>query len=396
MRSVQSVGLLLATLFAGLSYAFLFPLTSLYLVNELGASPLMMGVFMAMMMSAGMLVSTWLGKKSDAGWRRKHLVFVGQTGFSLMILIMIFTRSYALALLAAVTVMSVASTTLPQLFTMGRTHADAHLGKHANLYVSLMRAAIAIAWVVGPPMAFVLHSRFGFTGSFLAALAAGLTVVGILLAVSETSEVKAEDSDQPTEKPVSWTANTPLVLFLIATFAMFAASNMYQITIPLYITRELMIDAQWVGNLMGLAAFIEVPVMILAGMYGSRVGLRRLMIIGVSAGGLFFLGLTQTDSIEGLLMLQLLNGLFVGITASVGIVLVQDLMKKSIGLATTLFNNAQQAAVLMGNFSAGAIAQWFGFGQTFMFGVALIIVSIILLILMKHARPVAQVRLSRA
>lgn len=392
MRSIQSIGLLAATLFAGLSYAFLFPLTSLYLVNELGASPLMMGVFMALMMSAGMIVSTWLGKKSDIGWSRKRLVLAGQAGFIVMILTMILTRSYAFALFVGMTVMSLSSTTLPQLFTLGRMHADHHLGNGAALYVSLMRAAIAIAWVIGPPLAFVLHSRFGFTGSFLAALGAAAFVIGIMFFVSEPSRTVANDTPEEAAKHVSWTRNTPLVLFLLATFAMVAASNTYIITMPLYITQVLVIDSQWVGNLMGLAAFIEVPVMVLAGLYGSRIGLRRLMIVGVSAGGLFFLGLMQINSIEGLLMLQLLNGVFIGITASVGIVVVQDLMKKSIGLATTLFNNAQQAAMLVGNFSAGAIAQWFGYSNTFLFSTVLIVISLILLVMMNLSRtPVSAV-----
>ncbi|EAR09026.1 sugar efflux transporter [Reinekea blandensis] len=382
MRRYASIALLISTLFAGLSYAFLFPLTSLYLVNELGASPLAMGVFMALMMCAGMLTSTWLGRRSDAGWSRKALIYSGQAGFILMLLSLMLTRSYGFVLFMAVTAMSLSSVTLPQLFTLGRLHADRNLGRQANFYIALMRAAIAIAWVVGPPSAFILHGLFGFTGAFSAALIASASVIVMLLGVPEQPRSERTDHDDPAAPSAHWIHNRALVLFLLATFSMFAASNMYLISIPLYVTNELSLSAQWVGNLMGLAAFIEVPVMILAGIYGSRLGMHRLMVIGVAAGCLFFAGLTQTDNILVLVLLQLLNGLFVGITASIGIVLVQDLMKRSIGLATTLFNNAQQAAMLLGNFAAGAIAQWFSFGSTFLVALALGIISLVLLIAM--------------
>lgn len=387
MRSYPSIALLVSTLFAGLSYAFLFPLTSLYLVNELGASPLAMGAFMALMLCAGMLTSTWLGRRSDAGWSRKKLVYAGQAGFILMLLSLILTRSYGVALLMAITVMSLSSVTLPQLFTLGRLHADRNLGRQGNFYIALMRAAIAIAWVIGPPSAFILHGLFGFTGAFSAALIAGVSVILMLLKVPEQTRSERTDAANAEAEQPHWLRNTALILFLLATFSMFAASNMYLISIPLYVTNELMLSAQWVGNLMGLAAFIEVPVMVLAGLYGSRVGMHRLMMLGVAAGCLFFAGLTQADGIQALLVLQLLNGLFVGITASVGIVLVQDLMKRSIGLATTLFNNAQQAAMLIGNFTAGAIAQWFSFGSTFFVALALGLVSLGLLTAMnRHQR----------
>ena len=93
---------LTASFFCGLGFAFMFPLISLYLVEELGSSPLQMGLFLAIQVSTGVLVSTKIGKYSDAGWSRKRIIIVSQLCFTAALLVFIFTRNYYAALAASV------------------------------------------------------------------------------------------------------------------------------------------------------------------------------------------------------------------------------------------------------------------------------------------------------
>ncbi|WP_413700024.1 hypothetical protein ACLKMH_22440 [Psychromonas sp. KJ10-10] len=72
LLSRQPIIYLLTCLFNGLSTAFVFPLLSLYLIDELQASPISMGFFIAIMISSGVLVSQYLAKKSDQGRSRKN------------------------------------------------------------------------------------------------------------------------------------------------------------------------------------------------------------------------------------------------------------------------------------------------------------------------------------
>ncbi|WP_119395296.1 sugar efflux transporter [Salinibius halmophilus] len=392
MFNKHSILFMLSTTFAGLAFAFFHPLISLYLVDELGASPLAMGIYMAIVLGSGVLVSTYLGHRSDKGMARRPLVIAGQVGFTLLALTLIFTRDYWLALVAGIAFLSVSTCALPQLFTLGRTYADEKLDKEkGSTFIAFMRAGIAVAWVVGPPLAFMTKAQFGFNGALAIAAVTSLVVVAITLLLPEYAAQHHEDNRGPNMK--SWQLTRPALLFLLATLAMFSALNMYSLNMPLYLTKVLEVSDQWVGNLMGIAAFVEVPVMIAIGALSVKFGSRPLLIIGVIAGGGFYFGLTQVDSIAALIALQLLNGIFVGITASLGISFMQDLMKHALGLATTLFSNAQTAAMLIGSFNAGLVANYFGYESVFWVCTLLIALALVLLLMVKpnsQTQPAAQ------
>lgn len=379
MLQRQSILFMLATGFAGLAFAFYHPLLALYLIDELGASPLAMGVFMAIVLGSGVLLSTYLGHLSDKGLARRPLVMIGQLGFSLLALTMIVTRDFWISLAAGIVFLGLVSCSLPQLFTLGRTYADAKLGKQGPTFIAFMRAGIAVSWVVGPPLAFMTKAKFGFNGALSVAALASLVVIAITVFLPEHAAQAQPESDSNERKKIS----RPAILFLLSTLAMFSALNMYSLNMPLYLTKVLELSDQWVGNLMGIAAFVEVPVMIAIGGLSIKYGSRPLLIIGVLAGGGFYFGLTQVESIAALVALQLLNGVFVGITASLGISYMQDLMKHSLGLATTLFANAQTASMLVGSFGAGLVAQFFGFQSVFWVCTLLISMALVLMLLVK-------------
>lgn len=82
---------------------------------------------------------------------------------------------------------------------------------------------------------------------------------------------------------------------------------MYIIDMPLWISSELGLPDKLAGFLMGTAAGLEIPAMILAGYYVKRYGKRRMMVIAVAAGVLFYTGLIFFHSRMALMTLQLLT-----------------------------------------------------------------------------------------
>jgi SET family sugar efflux transporter-like MFS transporter len=66
------------------------------------------------------------------------------------------------------------------------------------------------------------------------------------------------------------------------------------------------------------------------------------------------------------MIIQIFNSLFVGINASLGMVVVQDLIKKQMGLASTLFSNSQMLSVLLSSIMIGFIAQNISYYAIFM------------------------------
>jgi SET family sugar efflux transporter-like MFS transporter len=372
---------LAATFFCGLAMAFMYPLISLYLVDELNSSPIQMGGFLATMVICGVIASTYIGKKSDQGWPRKRILFVAQLCFSSAMLVFIFTRHIGFALAAAAFLLSINSSTLPQIFTLGRLYSDKKITKGGSLFMSLMRAGIAVAWVVGPPLAFLVKEQFGFNIAFTVSIVSALMMIVI---VSLLPEYTADQSStHKTAGTFSWVKVPNVVFFLASTVLMFSAAHMYVTSLPLFITKELLLPGQWAGYLMGLAAFIEIPFMVVAGIYGPKLGNRRLMIMALVSGAVFFFGLLWSESVISLMVLQIFNGIFIAVTACLGMLFIQDIMKTQMGLATTLFTSAQQVSMLVGSLSVGLVAQFFSYYAVFVVCFIVVFLALLLLLLVR-------------
>ncbi|MEH6453323.1 MAG: sugar efflux transporter [Psychromonas sp.] len=372
---------LTASFFCGLGTAFMFPLISLYLIEELGASPLEMGIFLAIQVSTGVFVSTKIGKFSDRGWSRKRIIVFSQFSFTAALLVFIFTRDYYAALAASVFLMSIASATLPQMFTLGRFYSDNALKSNAVLFMSLLRAAIALAWVVGPPLAFMVKNQFGFSYAFAIAIASALTMVIIVYFLPEYRGKVITAEQQKSN--LQWHRSPSIFFYLLACLFMFSASYMYNTTIPLYLTIELSLSSQWAGYLMGTAAFLEIPFMVLAGIYGARLGYKRLMYVGLLSGIIFYAGLLLTNNIMILMALQFFNGVFIAIIATLGMLLIQDMMKHEMGTATTLFNSAQMMSALLGSLVVGVTAQFISYYAVFVVAIVLVVLAMLSLLMVK-------------
>ena len=381
--SKQSIIYLLTCFFIGLSTAFIYPILSLYLIEEVHATPISMGILITCMVLSGVLVSQYIAKKSDKGLSRKYIVLAGQTGFIITTIFLAMSHHYYTILCAVIFFMSLSAVCLPQIFSMGRDFADNQLADKAAVFVTMMRAAMAMAWVIGPPVAFLINDSFGFKQTFLLAGFFAAVVFIIVCFAMTDSQIKEE---QVESENVNWLKISGVLFFLISIFFAFSANNMYLTSISLYITQELNFDSKWVGYLMGIAAFVEIPIMLSAGYLAPRFGATRLIYIACISGLLFFAGLLVAQQLWQFMLLQLFNGVFIGINASLGMLVVQDLMKKQIGLASTLFNNSIMLSILSSSLIVGGIAQYFSYYAVFIAAALFCLIALFFMYLAERER----------
>ena len=161
-----------------------------------------------------------------------------------------------------------------------------------------------------------------------------------------------------------WHDKNVRMLFIASTL-MWTCNTMYIIDMPLWISSDLGLPDKLAGILMGTAAGLEIPAMILAGYYVKRFGKRKMMVVAVAAGVLFYLGLIFFHSREALLALQLFNAIFIGIVAGIGMLWFQDLMPGRAGSATTLFTNSISTGVILAGVIQGALAQSYGHASVY-------------------------------
>ncbi|HBN0483506.1 sugar efflux transporter SetA [Escherichia coli] len=352
MNGVYAAFMLVAFMM-GVAGALQAPTLSLFLSREVGAQPFWIGLFYTVNAIAGIGVSLWLAKRSDSqGDRRKLIIFCCLMAIG-NALLFAFNRHYLTLITCGVLLASLANTAMPQLFALAREYAD------NSAREVVMRAQLSLAWVIGPPLAFMLALNYGFTVMF--SIAAGIfTLSLVLIAFMLPSVARVE---LPSENALSmqggWQDSNVRMLFVASTL-MWTCNTMYIIDMPLWISSELGLPDKLAGFLMGTAAGLEIPAMILAGYYVKRYGKRRMMVIAVAAGVLFYTGLIFFHSRMALMTLQLFNAVFIGIVAGIGMLWFQDLMPGRAGAATTLFTNSISTGVILAGVIQGAIAQSWG------------------------------------
>lgn len=356
-RDKTALYFIFTTFVTGLCGAFFYPLSSLFIVQELGASPLMLSLYMVVAVSSSVWVSSAIAKRSDSHWNRKTILVVSLSSYLITVASFTVIRDYWLAVAVVTLFGSVSGASFGQLFALGREYGDRHVD-NSTRFVATMRAGLAIAWVFGPPAAFMLKAQFGFSASF--AVSAVIVALGIWVVVKQIPSnvvTQEERSASRVNKPLG----KRVLLYCVIVVCAFSANNLYIISIPLYLSQELVVDASWLGLLFGAAAAFEIPVMLAAGRMADKFGTTRVMTTAVVSGALFYLVMLVETQFSVMLFAQLLNGFFIGICATLGMVALQDMMKDRLGTASTLFSNMLNISTLVSSLAVGVVAELYDY-----------------------------------
>ncbi|MEM6160829.1 MFS transporter [Erwinia sp. P6884] len=368
----QSLAFLVVTFVTGLTAALQTPALSLFLTTEVKVRPFMVGLFFTGSALIGILVSQLLARYSDSRGDRKALILVCCLVGALASLLYAWNRNYLILLLPGVVLSTFGSTATPQLFALAREWRDLS-GRSSVMFTSVMRTQVSLAWVLGPPLAFALALGYGFRTMYLCAalafIVSAVIVYRYLPAMRKTRIVTGEKLQTPRRN-----RRDTLKLFTGCTM-MWACNGLYLIAMPLYVVSTLHLPERLAGVLMGLAAGLEIPVMLLAGYYARRFGKRNMMRLAALAGLLFYSATLCFTSALPLLLIQLLNAIFIGILAGIGMIYFQDLMPGQAGAATTLFANTTRMGWIIGGSLAGTVAEMWGYATVFWCAVAMMTVA---------------------
>ncbi|MGA0423816.1 MFS transporter [Escherichia coli] len=170
--------------------------------------------------------------------------------------------------------------------------------------------------------------------------------------------------------------------FVICTL-MWGSNSLYIINMPLFIINELHLPEKLAGVMMGTAAGLEIPTMLIAGYFAKRLGKRFLMRVAAVGGVCFYAGMLMAHSPVILLGLQLLNAIFIGILGGIGMLYFQDLMPGQAGSATTLYTNTSRVGWIIAGSVAGIVAEIWNYHAVFWFSMVMIIATLFCLLRIK-------------
>ena len=377
---LTSTAFLIVAFLTGIAGALQTPTLSIFLTDEVHARPAMVGFFFTGSAVIGILVSQFLAGRSDKrGDRKSLIVFCCLLGV-LACTLFAWNRNYFVLLFVGVFLSSFGSTANPQMFALAREHAD-KTGREAVMFSSFLRAQVSLAWVIGPPLAYALAMGFSFTVMYLSA-AVAFIVCGVMVWLFLPSMQKELPLATGTIEAPRRNRRDTLLLFVICTL-MWGSNSLYIINMPLFIINELHLPEKLAGVMMGTAAGLEIPTMLIAGYFAKRLGKRFLMRVAAVGGVCFYAGMLMAHSPVILLGLQLLNAIFIGILGGIGMLYFQDLMPGQAGSATTLYTNTSRVGWIIAGSVAGIVVEIWNYHAVFWFAMVMIIATLFCLLRIK-------------
>ena len=355
--------LFLINVMTAISYAFILPVMSLFLINGLHASPIFITFYSLGFALSGLFFSQLMGSLADKGHPVRQLFMISVMSLFLAGLAFSFCRKPVEALAIGIFLMGPGNATIPLLLSMIRKHSLT-AGLNATRLNTQMRSGVSIVWIAGPALAFVCADRFGFTFNFLAsALLAAITLLASQLLLSKdkkTVDTGRTETTQVSKAPVTgmiWALGAVMMLANLS-------NNMYLTIMPLYLVHELNLPASFPGFLLGATAIMEIPVMLAAAHLAEKTGKEPLIMVGFLFAAVYYSLLQLATNMTELIVLQLFNGLFFGVFVGLGISVIQDALPERSGFASAFHSNAMRTGMMAGNGIAGLMAQLAGFKMT--------------------------------
>ncbi|ENC2024675.1 sugar efflux transporter [Escherichia albertii] len=381
---ITAAAFLIVAFLTGIAGALQTPTLSIFLADELKARPIMVGFFFTGNAIMGILVSQFLARHSDKQVNRKLLILLCCLFGVMACTLFAWNRNYFILLSTGILLSSFASTANPQMFALAREHADMN-GRETVMFSTFLRAQISLAWVIGPPLAYELAMGFSFKVMYLTA-AIAFVLCGLIVWLFLPSIQK---SIPATTRPVDMSATShsrrdTWLLFVVCTM-MWGANNLYIINMPLFIIDELHFTDRLAGEMIGIAAGLEIPAMLIAGYFIKRIGKRFLMLIAIVSGICFYASVLMATTPTVELELQILNAIFLGILCGIGMLYFQDLIPEKIGFATTLYANTSRVGWIIAGSLDGIMVEIWSYHSLFWLAIGMLSIAMICLLFIKDA-----------
>ena len=351
--------LFIVNVITALSYAFILPIMTVFLVEGINTPPVLIGIYTVGVSVSGIVAAQWFGRLVDAGISAKRLFLVAIGSLMIAATAFAFLTNFWGVWLVGITFMALGNGSVPMLLTMIRRRITQKRGSATSVNAQ-MRAGVSLVWILGPALAFMLIGRFGFEATFLVAVVFGFLV----LAVSQRwlPDLDIARSGNP-NNPSNGKPPITIALAALGGWLMMgnAAHGLHITAMPLYLLRDLKTSTDLPGLLLGLTAAVELPVMLLTPRWTARWGLVPVLVIGMVAAAVYYSGLYSIQNPVGLMAIQLLNGLFFGIFVGLGLTAVQNHLAEHSGFASAFYTSALRTGSMVGTALAGVLGQYLGF-----------------------------------
>ncbi len=415
------------------------PVMSYYLNTELGFDPIHISIVFALLPLATIAIVQTIARFSDMGLQRPMIICIASL-FGIASSMVLYSRpDFVTMCTIGLICLGTHPVAFPQIFASAREFAIKHVKQGSLMFTTFLRSLTSLSWVVGPPLAFAIalggsfNLLFTVTAVmfFLCFLASYFFLPNVFDAnqgegspesadgkvnaaanadskasaeasadsSAETSaatsaagaENHAPDAEQVNQAAkaarlagakVAWWKDGSVMMLFAGTGLIFTAFSSYISSMPLYVTQELQLSNSLPGYIMGLAAFLEIPLMFLGAKLSKIIGLKTVVLIGAISLFVFLVLLHWTTTPAQLLAVQIFPALFIAFLGSIGMVLFQEMLPTVPGQSTSLFINASTAGQIAGG-GMISLAESGSYMTIYNGGMGIAVVGVILIALVK-------------
>ena len=235
-----------------------------------------------------------------------------------------------------------------------------HRARMIGLYRMSGSLAFSVAVVVGG----FASEQFGLPTTFRTAGLIFLLAFLISLALPEPGpSVSVRERDTSLAELLR---GPMLPLVVVAASFTVPVSAVYSVW-PLWVAEGLGLGRATFSQLWGLAAFVEVPSMVLAGYLADRFGGRLTFTIGLTLFGGVYLMYFAFPVLPGLVAAQMVRGCaYAAFTATALTMAIEVAPPEARGRASGLFQMAQSLSQIVGSYAGGPMAQALGYPALFL------------------------------
>lgn len=372
-----------ATVMIGLAGAMISTTVSLYLADALRATPLMIGLFFFGRSVLELSTDLVVGAVSDRVGNRRTLLAMCCVLSAIGAVCYMELRNYYEVFACGVVFFGAGGSCFAQLLAYTREMADKSEMTASGLNL-VMRSLTSVTWIFGPPLGFWLLEAHGFSGMFIPV--AALYFLAGVICLWRLPDLSVGSSRAAGARNPFRGLRRPAVILMAVTFLLLTVIGIYQIDISLAVTRALHLGTGFTGLLLGLAAALEVPVLVFIGSRADRFGPWRLLLAAALAATLYFCVLPLATTRTELLLLQVPNAFWTSLALSIPVTMLQDEVGGGLGTASSLYSSSFKAGLMMGGATAGVVAEWAGYVNVFWACGALSAAAVCLLFFRKGAR----------
>lgn len=387
-RSARAI--LLSLFVCSLGNSAIIPFIGYFIVEELGMKPWHISIYSAVYSVMIMLGNRVSGEWIDKGARIFPMVVGASIGLGIASGLLIVVQTYWLLLVVVGPCIAVASAGVSTMYSLGRLFAEQN-GLDLPRYNARVRMMTSLGWMFGPAASYLIAARFGniavFWFVFLLALV-GLTNSLLTLPRDFRGEARPHAAHAAGSRP-QWFDNRPLWLSAFVCLMFSISHTLCAAALPLFYIREAHLPVYAPGLSLTLKCAAEVVAISSSPLLMTRFGRRNALYLSAGCALVAFVVLHQTDDLAKMSVGAVLEGLYFGLFAGVGVTFMQGFARGRVGRATSLYMNSIFLGSLAANGGTGVIASVYDFRAAIVAAAVAMVLAAAALFATRHADKAA-------